>query len=455
MNGDRRRPLGGPSSMGQDDVTGADARRAADDPIAVRLEQLAAQLAVPKDDLARIETVVVARFRESIGAETRSAPRLRVRPGWFRFRTALAVGLAAVLVLLSVAAVGAASGPGQPFYHVRLAVEDLTLPPPGSPDRLSAQVRLLAARLAETQAAAEQGNAGAVADAADAYAQRVQSAVGDFLAQRAPGTLADVLQTQQTELQVIAAQAPTAAGPAVAGASAAVVAAQDALAIPLPTPCPSTAPAVTSSGGLVPSVVPPSAAPSDSLNPLLPGRTATSGCAPASVAPIPSTTVAPTERPSPTPTPAPTPTPRPTVTPTPTPTPSPTETPSPSPVPTPSPATPQPSQPVVDSEAPSTAPSESAPPLSTDAASGAPTGSRAEKNRDPRPAKSVHVAAVEQGRVKPPAHRGPPADRRCTADPPGHATHRSVASMSHPGDSRGPASHADPPKDQRGQVVCA
>lgn len=79
----------------------------------------------------------------------------------------LATALAGVLVLSGAAA--AQSGPGQPFYGVRLVAESLTLPPDGTPDGVQARLKVLDERLTEMRTATKKGDEKAAAAALGAY----------------------------------------------------------------------------------------------------------------------------------------------------------------------------------------------------------------------------------------------------------------------------------------------
>lgn len=357
------------------------------DPVVVRLEQLAAQLPMPGSLFSTLESDLLSRYAERVASDGRV-----VRRGSFvslGLRRLVAVGLALLVALASVAAVAAETGPGQPFYRVRLAFEDLTLPPPGSHDRLDAQLRLLAARLSETASAAAARDTRGVADAASAYADRVAAAVDDFVAADAPMTLAGVLARQHAELEAIAADAPPAALPAVAGARRAVTDAQDRLAEPVPPPCASAtlppsvqASATDASAGpeesALPvlsqptSAAPPTASPAPCATPAdtAPARpTGSPGTEPgADPVPRPTPDAAPTEVPSPTPRPAGSPTPAATPSSAPSQTPSQTGTPMPADSATPTLHT--------ITMAPETPPPTAAPPPATSADSSAwPSGS--------------------------------------------------------------------------------
>lgn len=315
---------------------------AADDPVVVRLELLVAQLPVPTDTLDRLQRTLIAHYAETMATAGQRRGR---RFAWPHVRRILAVGFAAVLLLGTVAGAAAYSGPGQPFYHVRLTIEDITLPPPGSRDRLDAQIGLLTRRLTEATYAASTGDAAATADAAGAYADRVEAAVGDFVSQRTPQPLADFLEDQEHVLAGIIAQAPPEALDAIEIATAAVSAAQDQLAQPLPG-CPSTLPAPpVLAGSPVVSGPPPSSSAAAPATASASPSSAASGLDPdlapvaPSCPPVPSAraSLSPTGAPSPMQSPEPTDSPRPTASPTSSPTPEPSPTPEQTPGPTPEP----------------------------------------------------------------------------------------------------------------------
>lgn len=116
-----------------------------------------------------------ARMRvQAVGAGSATRPPAGVLG---RFRIPVAVAAASLLLLaLVVGGVLAASGPGQPFYGVRLFVEELTLPAAGS-QRADAEAARLDERLAEARAAAETGNGAAVTAALEAYRATTDAAL--------------------------------------------------------------------------------------------------------------------------------------------------------------------------------------------------------------------------------------------------------------------------------------
>jgi hypothetical protein len=103
---------------------------------------------------------------EAFGAKT-GADRGSHGSRWASGRLAFAFALVALLTLGGTVA-AAESGPGQPFYHVRLTIESLTVPANGTA-RTNALFAQLDRRLDEASAESDQGNGPGVADAVRAY----------------------------------------------------------------------------------------------------------------------------------------------------------------------------------------------------------------------------------------------------------------------------------------------
>lgn len=159
-----------------------------------------ARAALRPDDrvLARTRSAVLARF---VDARLGAAPARPLRRRW----TLAATGALAGLLAFSAAA--AASGPGQPLYGLRLAVEELTLPA-HVPDRAAAQLDHLERRLAEARDASDRGNERGVLEALVAYQGQLEAAVRPN--GRAPG-LEIALERHRTMLEALAPIAPAAA----------------------------------------------------------------------------------------------------------------------------------------------------------------------------------------------------------------------------------------------------
>jgi hypothetical protein len=137
-----------------------------DEPFVSRFEeQVGEAFATDAQALERVRTRVVATYRIQVAEQGRRATRRR----WFGpARPALAFALALGLLVGSFGLVTASSGPGQPFYGLRLAAEALTLPGSGEA-RLNGELGRLNQRLAEARQGARAGDARAVAAALDAY----------------------------------------------------------------------------------------------------------------------------------------------------------------------------------------------------------------------------------------------------------------------------------------------
>lgn len=88
---------------------------------------------------------------------------------WNRRRGIAAICAVAILTLPTVGFAAAESGPGQPFYRLRLGIETVNQPPAGSQSRLDDDLARADARVAEIASASAAGNWSAAADAAGAY----------------------------------------------------------------------------------------------------------------------------------------------------------------------------------------------------------------------------------------------------------------------------------------------
>ena len=148
-----------------------------DDPFAEDLEaRVEAAFAADARALRRVRDNVTSEFRARAATGLGDGSR---GPRWTaRVRLSGALGLAFVLAMLGVGLVAAESGPGQPFYGLRLAAEELTLPAPGVA-RVQSQLARLEARLAEMQQGIQAGDAGAVVAALAAYRAELAEALVD------------------------------------------------------------------------------------------------------------------------------------------------------------------------------------------------------------------------------------------------------------------------------------
>jgi hypothetical protein len=139
-------------------------------------ERVDATFTADPASLERVRTRVVAEYRlQAAGLPDRSA----ARPRWLASRRpAVAFALALGLIAGSFGLVAASSGPGQPFYGLRLAAEELTLPASG-PARVKGQLDRLDERLAEARQAATAGDGQAVAAALGAYRDELAGVLGE------------------------------------------------------------------------------------------------------------------------------------------------------------------------------------------------------------------------------------------------------------------------------------
>jgi hypothetical protein len=152
-------------------------RRPADDEaqFAARIE---AAFAPDPARLDAMRSALLVEFAAASTAMVRPAPDRR-RPGWVS--RGLVAAVAAVLTLvMAVGLAAAADGPGQPFYGVRLTIEQLNLPSAANPEaRLQAEIARLDTRLSEAQQAMQAGDDGAVDAALTAYMTELRALVGE------------------------------------------------------------------------------------------------------------------------------------------------------------------------------------------------------------------------------------------------------------------------------------
>jgi uncharacterized membrane protein YgcG len=144
-----------------------------DDETVALLERYAAgPLSPGADELNRGRTAAVAAYAASdvMAALRQARPRPRRA-----VRYVAAAAAMAVLMLSGAGIAAAESGPGQPFYRTRLAIEAWFLPPAGSEARLDADLDRAQARLEEAVRAAAVSDWNAEADALGAYTDVVAS----------------------------------------------------------------------------------------------------------------------------------------------------------------------------------------------------------------------------------------------------------------------------------------
>jgi hypothetical protein len=159
--------------------------------------------------LERIRAQMAAEFRVRAAAspgDARGGSR-RLVP----MRPAAAFALAFGLLAGSFGLVAANSGPGQPFYGLRLAAEELTLPASGA-TRLRSQLARLEDRLAEARREAQAGDPGGVGTALDAYRHELWEALTEV---RTSGTdiapLLDALAVHEAALNALESIVPASA----------------------------------------------------------------------------------------------------------------------------------------------------------------------------------------------------------------------------------------------------
>lgn len=136
------------------------------DRVAERLSRYGAQRLSPNS-----EWLIATRFA-LVQALAHEAATTRVPVAHRPRRWLLATSLA-VLMLGSATMVAAASGPGQPFYQLRLAIESLMIPAAGA-GRVDALLSQLESRLEGTRQAILEGDR-AVTDLVSAYRQTLAS----------------------------------------------------------------------------------------------------------------------------------------------------------------------------------------------------------------------------------------------------------------------------------------
>ena len=183
-----------------------------------------ARLSLAPDAAARIRARVMRDARLTLGSAANS-PGLTIAGarsvshvnGWnrARLRRGGALLLAAGLAVGVLGGTAAAAQPGGPLYGPRIWVEEITLP--GDPSqRAAAELRRLESRIGEIEAAARNGDQGAVAAAIAAYGQIADEALGQA---GTDASLLDLLRLALDRhlavLQAVAATAPAEAQAAI------------------------------------------------------------------------------------------------------------------------------------------------------------------------------------------------------------------------------------------------
>lgn len=153
------------------------------------------------------------RQREHLRAATLAAFEAQLvshpeRPPARRARRGFALGAALVALLALAGTVAAAeSGPGQPFYGLRLTLESLTLPRQGGA-RTEALLVQLDRRLDEASRESERGNGPGVADAVGAYMATLDEMSGGIGSGVSQTAIEAGLERHVTVLQRILGSAP-------------------------------------------------------------------------------------------------------------------------------------------------------------------------------------------------------------------------------------------------------
>lgn len=204
---------------------------------------------VPADPAAvdRVRETVMASFRARsadaaptpIGPRPASRPVSPPRPWWSPlFRPAFAAGIAAVLAIGSVGLVAANSGPGDAFYGLRLAAEELNLPFAGG-DSTNRTLDRLRQRLDEAKQDAS--DPAAVSAALKAYRDELERALAAATDEAARQRILAALGTHEVVLDTIEQNAPAAAGSGIQQARDQMGRAQQNLRSSLPSTPPETA----------------------------------------------------------------------------------------------------------------------------------------------------------------------------------------------------------------------
>jgi hypothetical protein len=188
---------------------------------------------------AFVESTTARRAGIAVGLDAQGEAGGRGRAwSWSRRRAFAAICAVAIVTLSTVGLAAAESGPGQPFYRLRLGIESVNLPPAGSQDRLAVDLSRADARLDDiaTQAAASNWNG--AADAANAYADVIATiALPSDMSSK--GGALDRLDGQLARLEQLRT---TSNGPETVALDRAIAALSAILGIPIPTPAPALTP---------------------------------------------------------------------------------------------------------------------------------------------------------------------------------------------------------------------
>ena len=202
----------------------------AGDPVVERLEALAAALTPAPDRLAALEAALLAAVPAS--PSTPQARAVGAGSAWAGFswrrgaRRSLVLGLTGALLIASVSLAATQTDPGEPFYGVRLDIEQIGRPADAAAAQQWDQTAL-SAREEEIESAGRRGDTVALLAAAAAYEQAIARLEDSARASDQTEHLPSLLDMQLDTLRGILAVAPDAAKAGIERAITAVSAARD------------------------------------------------------------------------------------------------------------------------------------------------------------------------------------------------------------------------------------
>jgi hypothetical protein len=177
----------------------------ADEPVEQLLARYSDERLSPSlETIRRLRASTVQAYAEKRVLDRAPLARRPTRP----LRLASAAGLAALLVVGGTVA-AAESGPGEPLYGLRLTIESLALPPPGSA-RVDALLGQLEARLAEAGEESSRRSESGMNAAVSAYEKTLAKLTTELrLGQRnADAAIIEGLRHHTDTLQAILGDAP-------------------------------------------------------------------------------------------------------------------------------------------------------------------------------------------------------------------------------------------------------
>jgi len=162
---------------------------------------------------AQARARVLAQARRSAAGAGAPAGTTGGRPGLRRWRPFIGLAAAALALVLLVGGAAAMSEAGGPLYGTRLWLEEVTMPSDPAA-RAEAELRRIAARFQEMEAAAARGDQGAMNAALAEYQATVDEALGSVPAEMRDEHLQAVLSKH---LDVLDGLLKTAPAPAIKG----------------------------------------------------------------------------------------------------------------------------------------------------------------------------------------------------------------------------------------------